>query len=110
MQLVAAQANSCAPTLAIHSSRCTIRKSLIFGYNVDIFLASDRRFLYDLGRNLAISILAMKHHPRSPEQDDLLRPRLIDLIDPRHELVKDAVPWSGVAGADRHRDVRRGPA
>ena len=22
----------------------------------------------------------------------------------------DAVPWSGVAGADRHRDVRRGPA
>lgn len=23
---------------------------------------------------------------------------------------QDAVPWSGVAGADRHRDVRRGPA
>ena len=22
----------------------------------------------------------------------------------------DAVPWRGVAGADRHRDVRRGPA
>jgi uncharacterized phage infection (PIP) family protein YhgE len=22
----------------------------------------------------------------------------------------DAVPWSGVAGADRHRDARRGPA
>ncbi len=22
----------------------------------------------------------------------------------------DGVPWSGVAGADRHRDVRRGPA
>jgi IS5 family transposase len=30
----------------------------------------------------------MKHRPRSPEQDDLLRLRLIDLIDPQHELVK----------------------
>ena len=30
----------------------------------------------------------MKRRPRPPEQDDLLRPRLIDMIDPRHELVK----------------------
>lgn len=30
----------------------------------------------------------MKHRPRPPEQDDLLRPRLVDMIDPRHELVK----------------------
>ena len=30
----------------------------------------------------------MKHRPRAPEQDDLLRPRLVDLIDMRHELVK----------------------
>jgi transposase, IS5 family len=30
----------------------------------------------------------MKHHSRLPEQDDLLRPRLVDLIDHRHELVK----------------------
>ena len=30
----------------------------------------------------------MKHRSRPPEQDDLLRPRLIDMIDPRHELVK----------------------
>ena len=30
----------------------------------------------------------MKHRPRPPEQDDLLRPRLIDMIDQRHELVK----------------------
>ena len=30
----------------------------------------------------------MKHRPRPSEQDDLLRPRLIDLIDLRHELVK----------------------
>ena len=29
----------------------------------------------------------MKHRPRPPEQDDLLRPRLVDLIDVRHELV-----------------------
>ena len=30
----------------------------------------------------------MKVRPRGPEQDDLLRPRLTDLIDMRHELVK----------------------
>jgi IS5 family transposase len=30
----------------------------------------------------------MKHRPRPEEQDDLRRPRLIDFIDPRHELVK----------------------
>ena len=33
----------------------------------------------------------MKHRPRAEEQDDLLRPRLIDMIDGRHELVKLAV-------------------
>ena len=30
----------------------------------------------------------MKHRSRPPEQDDLLRPSLIDMIDLRHELVK----------------------
>ncbi|WP_296645136.1 IS5 family transposase, partial [Roseinatronobacter sp.] len=30
----------------------------------------------------------MKHRKRPPEQDDLLRPRLVDMIDPRHELTK----------------------
>ncbi len=30
----------------------------------------------------------MKHHSRPPEQDDLLRPRLVDMIDLRHELAK----------------------
>ena len=30
---------------------------------------------------------SMKHRPRRPEQDDFLRPRLVDLIDMRHELV-----------------------
>ena len=30
----------------------------------------------------------MKHRDRSPEQDDLLRARLTDIIDMRHELVK----------------------
>ena len=37
----------------------------------------------------------MKHHPRPHEQDDLLRPRLVDMIDGRHELVKLAalIDW-----------------
>ncbi len=30
---------------------------------------------------------AMKHRSRLPEQDDPLRPRLVDMIDHRHELV-----------------------
>lgn len=30
----------------------------------------------------------MKPKSRAPEQDDLLRPRLTDMIDLRHELVK----------------------
>ena len=30
----------------------------------------------------------MKPHPRQKEQDDLLRPRLLDMIDMRHELAK----------------------
>lgn len=33
----------------------------------------------------------MKPHPRTVEQDDLLRPRLTDMIDLRHELAKLAV-------------------
>ena len=37
----------------------------------------------------------MKHRSRLPEQDDLLRPRLIDMINPRHELVTltDLIDW-----------------
>jgi IS5 family transposase len=37
----------------------------------------------------------MKHRPRPPEQDDLLRPRLVDMINQRHELVKLAalIDW-----------------
>ncbi|CAN1518459.1 Transposase, IS4-like [Paracoccaceae bacterium] len=37
----------------------------------------------------------MKPRSRPVEQDDLLRPRLIDMIDPRHELVKLAtlIDW-----------------
>jgi len=30
----------------------------------------------------------MKPKTRAPEQDDLLRPRLSDMIDMRHELVR----------------------
>ena len=46
-------------------------------------------------RNPAISVLPMKHRPRPPEQDDLLRPRRVDMIDQRHELVKRAalIDW-----------------
>ena len=37
----------------------------------------------------------MKPHSRAPEQDDLLRPRLVEVIDARHELVKLAalIDW-----------------
>jgi IS5 family transposase len=37
----------------------------------------------------------MKHRPRPAEQDDLLRPRLVDMIDERHELVRLAalIDW-----------------
>lgn len=42
----------------------------------------------------------MKHRPRLPEQDDLLRPRLVDMIDPRHELVKLAAAQARVQGVD----------
>jgi IS5 family transposase len=37
----------------------------------------------------------MKHRPRPPEQDDLLRPRLVDMIDQRRELVKlaELIDW-----------------
>jgi IS5 family transposase len=38
----------------------------------------------------------MKHRPRPSEQADLLRPRLLDMIDRRHELVRLAtlIDWS----------------
>jgi transposase, IS5 family len=38
----------------------------------------------------------MKHRARPAEQDDLLRPRLVDMIDPRHELVRLAalIDWA----------------
>ncbi len=38
----------------------------------------------------------MKHRPRPPKQADLLRPRLVDIIDGRHELVRLAalIDWS----------------
>lgn len=39
----------------------------------------------------------MKHRSRPAEQDDLLLPRLVDMIDARHELVKLAalIDWEG---------------
>ena len=37
----------------------------------------------------------MKHRPRAEEQDDLLHPRLVEMINPRHELVRLAalIDW-----------------
>ena len=54
----------------------------------------------------------MKSKKRAPEQDDLLRPRLVDIIDMRHELVKLAAlidweffetEWAGFFPSDRGR-------
>ena len=41
----------------------------------------------------------MKHRTRPAEQDDLLRPRLVDMIDLRHELVKltSLIDWEALA-------------
>ncbi len=38
----------------------------------------------------------MKHRARAEEQDDLLRPRLVDMIDMRHALAKlaDLIDWA----------------
>ena len=60
-----------------------------------VFLVSACRVLYDFRRKPAISVLVMKHRPHPEEQGDLLRPRLVDMIDPRHELVKLAalIDW-----------------
>ena len=41
-----------------------------------------------MAQNPAISHRAIKPKSRASEQDDLLRPRLIDRIDTRYELVK----------------------
>ena len=54
----------------------------------------------------------MKPKKRTIEQDDLLRPRLVDIIDMRHELVKLAAlidweffetEWAGFFPSDRGR-------
>jgi IS5 family transposase len=39
----------------------------------------------------------MKAKPKGPEQDDLFRARLVEIIDMRHELVKLAAFKSTVA-------------
>jgi transposase len=58
----------------------------------------------------------MKPKSRAPEQNDLLRPRLTDMIDMRHELVRSGIDihrstladWVGVALAKaiRHQSRR----
>jgi IS5 family transposase len=49
----------------------------------------------ELVANPAI-LSGMKHRACPPEQDDLLRPRLVDMIDRRHELVRLAalIDWA----------------
>jgi len=56
--------------------------------------------------------MPMKHRPRPPEQDDLLRPRLVDKINQRHELVKLAAlidwevfdqEWAGIFPSGKGR-------
>ena len=53
------------------------------------------RISYDPGRNPAISSHDMKPRKPSAEQDGLLRARLVEMIDMRHELVKLAalIDW-----------------
>ena len=49
----------------------------------------------------------MKHRLRPLEQDDLLRPRLVDLIDLRHELVKLAALIDPPTPTGQRRRVNR---
>lgn len=60
-----------------------------------ISVAFDCRVLYDSSRNLVISGWAMKAKPKVPEQNDLFRARLVEIIDMRHALVKLAalIDW-----------------
>ena len=47
-------------------------------------------------RAIPAILVVMKHRSRAPEQADLLRPRLVDMIDGRHELVRLAalIDWA----------------
>jgi IS5 family transposase len=60
-----------------------------------ILLVLDCKVSYYPGKNPAISSRDMKPIKRPPEQDDLLRARLVEMIDMRHELVKLAalIDW-----------------
>lgn len=61
----------------------------------------------------------MKYRPRAEEQDDPLCPRLVDMIDQRHELVKLAAlidwevfdrEWSGFFSSGKGRFAASGEA
>lgn len=68
---------------------------LILFYEVCFLVSRNCRIWDVLAQNLAISDRAVKPKSRVPEQDDLLRPRLTDMIDMRDELVKLAalIDW-----------------
>jgi hypothetical protein len=67
-------------------------------WNRAAFLACGPKVLYIYVRNPVVFVLDIKHRPSREEQGDLLRPRLIDMIDGRHELVKLAalIDWEWV--------------
>lgn len=60
-----------------------------------IFVAFACKVSYTFIEKPADLEATMKHRPRPEEQDDLLRPRLVDMIDMRHELVKlaELIDW-----------------
>ena len=59
---------------------------MILCNNNPILLGDKCKVCYYLGRNLAILSRDMKPRKPPPDQDDLLRARLVEMIDMRHEL------------------------
>jgi hypothetical protein len=60
---------------------------LIQSRKAGISVALAGRISWDSSCDPAILVRRMQHRPRPPEQNDLFRPRLVDMIDLRHELV-----------------------
>lgn len=64
-------------------------------YKIRFLLGFSCSYWYDCSQNPAILSCDMKPRKPPPEQDDLLRARLVEMIDMRHELVKvaDLIDW-----------------
>ena len=65
------------------SPSCTISRHLILSINGPIWLGHKCKVWYYLGRNPAILSHDMKARKLPPDQDDLLRARLVEMIDMR---------------------------